>query len=121
MAIVDGVTMMLPNDKALHDARRMLVALLEQEDDAPVLGVDELSIEERLFLLSTCSAVVIERAICMTCGYRSDLAIEGLDALVVTMRDRIKKLCERVAAGAAGADAAVARTRNGLKRCRDMG
>ena len=85
--------MNIPPDE-FAEARRMLVELLKQDGDGgPVLGLEEISTSDRLSLLTTCSAMMIEHALCVWCGYSSADASNGLDALVVDMREHIKKLC----------------------------
>jgi hypothetical protein len=84
-------------EKEFDDARRMLVELLAKSDDGPVIGVDKLSEEEKLFLVSTCSAKMIEVAICKVAGFRTNVALEGLEALMVSAREHIRKNCARVA------------------------
>jgi len=75
------------------DARRTLVALLSRPDDAPVEGLDEVSNADKCFMAATCSASIIEATICATAGYREAAALEGLDALVISIREHIERLC----------------------------
>lgn len=77
------------------DARRMLVKLISKLDDGLVVGVEELSERDKLFLINTCSAKLIESTICETCGYDTFAALEGLDALMGDMREQIIKRCEK--------------------------
>lgn len=83
----------MSDNENYHDARRMLIELLAQPNDLPVDGVELLSAGDRLFLLTTCAATIIEQATCHIAGHRRELALEGLDALVVSMRQHIEALC----------------------------
>ena len=79
---------------AINEARRMLVALLQKPDDGPVVGLDEISPKDKLYLVTTCSATMIEHAICATCGNDLADALEGLEALVVSMREHMMEACK---------------------------
>jgi hypothetical protein len=78
-----------------HNSRRMLVGLLAQPDDAPVTGIEQLRISDRLFLVCTCSMQMIEITSCAMASYDPDGAIEGLEALIVDARRRIIELCAK--------------------------
>ena len=83
------------DDKEIDDARRMLVVLLAQPDDV-VEGLEELTMRDKLFLLSTCSAKMIEVAVCAIAMFNAEDALEGLDALMASTREHIRQRCERV-------------------------
>jgi hypothetical protein len=76
-----------------QDARRMLVALLANPDDVPVDGVEHLKGDERLFLIATCAARLIEEAVCAQASYDPMRARRGLDNLIDDMRAHIIELC----------------------------
>lgn len=77
-------------DGGLEEAAAML-KVLTKDVPGEVAGVDDLSIEERTFLLVTCCAHVIEHTLFATSGRSTTRALEGLDKLVAGMRDNIKK------------------------------
>ena len=87
------MSMNVTPDQELDDARRTLVALLDLDDDAPILDVEKLPLSEYLFLLVTCSATIIAYSLCITSNGQRDLALEGLNTLVAEMRTGIERRC----------------------------
>ena len=78
------------------DARRMLVYLLARDGDGPVDGAELLSPMDRLFLINTCASEMIIAALCESCNYDADLALEGLDVLMEEMRKiMLKRFVEK--------------------------
>ena len=77
-----------------HDARRMLVELLRQAGDGPVMGVTELSVTEREFMMATCAATVLLYTICYTAAFDADEAKRGLKALQLEMEKHVDEICD---------------------------
>jgi hypothetical protein len=82
----------MKDEQAFHQARRTLVALLSKPDDGEV-DLVAITPHDRINLVITCSASMIEQALCVTAHYRSDVANEGLTRLIEDMRRNIGKLC----------------------------
>ena len=81
------------DEQSFQDSRRMLVALLAQEDDPPLIGLDEIDVTDRLKTVVTASADVIVHTLCLFSNYRSDVVHEGLTKLIEDMRRNIGRLC----------------------------
>jgi hypothetical protein len=79
-----------------EDARRTLVKLLSRpyDSDSDLEGFDEISESDKLFLISTCSSVMIELAICLTCSFDKAAAVEGVEALMDGMKKHVVQRCE---------------------------
>lgn len=65
----------------LARSRSALVALLHHAGDPPILGLDELTDQERDFLIATSCATVITYMVLKTANFDRALAIEGINAL----------------------------------------
>jgi hypothetical protein len=76
-----------------HDARRMLIKLLQQPDDGPVdiSGLDE---GERDFLKATCTLTVLLYQICFMAKFEAELALQGYAALTVAVLPTIYAICD---------------------------
>jgi len=81
------------DEQDFQDSRRMLVALLAQDNDPPMIGLDEIDVTDRLKTVVTASADVIVHTLCLFTAYRSDKAQEGLTKLIEDMRRKIGRLC----------------------------
>ena len=87
---------MMTDDEHINDARRILVTLLARPDDGGIADIDDLTTHDKLFLVSTCSARMIEVTICAIAGFKIADALEGFDALMASTREHIRQRCERV-------------------------
>ena len=76
-----------------NDARRMLVRLLHQDDDGPIVGVEDFKDSEREFMKITCAHVVIMYHLCYMSGFEETEAKKGWDALVVATDKMLKEIC----------------------------
>lgn len=76
-------------------ARTMLMALLHEAGDTLHNGIEELSARDRLFLITTCAARMIEKALCERANYDEAGALQGLDALIGDMREQIAERCNQ--------------------------
>jgi hypothetical protein len=78
---------------SITEERAMLMALLLDMPLGPpdlVEGLDELTTEDKLFMLTTCCAAMISTAIWTMAPNRED-ALGGLDRLVDDMRRHIEQ------------------------------
>jgi hypothetical protein len=84
-------------EKEDDDDRLMLVRLLTKpgDDTAIIVGTGELNDSQKLFLVCTCAAAMIERALCLEASYDTVIALRSLDAIVEGMRGQIVKRCEQ--------------------------
>jgi len=76
----------------LSDARRMLVKLLQRDGDGPILGLDDLSKSDKLFLTATCATIILASSIAITAGFNKKMAREGLKLLHVD--ECLDELCD---------------------------
>jgi hypothetical protein len=78
----------------LPSARAFLVEVLGRGDLPQIVGIwDDLSDHDRAFMTVTACCVVIEHLIVIMSNYRRELAQEGFDALIPTVREHIDLLC----------------------------
>lgn len=86
------------SEYTFDDSRRMLLTLLRQDGDRDVEGAEHLDMNEKLFLVTTCAAEMIMNSICIQAGHRQERALEGLDTLVKTMREKTVEMCNNFTA-----------------------
>lgn len=79
---------------SVSDARRMLVALLTRLEDEPVEGLEKLNGADRLFLIATCAARMIEETICAIADYDQPSAQAGIRSLTTSMLEHVDAICE---------------------------
>jgi len=77
----------------LIEARATLVELLGQGELPKIVGLWELSTNERSFLVCTCAATVIAHMVTLTCGYDRAASVDGVEALVDGLMGQVKRLC----------------------------
>jgi len=75
----------------------LLAAILRNDKTTlqNLTGLHELGELERRYLMATCSARIMELAICLTANYDLREAQRGLQALVGDMQQRITLRCSR--------------------------
>lgn len=81
---------------SFDESRRALATLLAIKDNEKVIGAEELTPEERLFLMTTSAAKIMEYGICEMAGYDQIEALRGFEALVADMTRAIIRLCSEM-------------------------
>ena len=76
-------------------ARIALIALLHKHDD-PEMTVSDLNANDRLFLTTTCCAIIIEHTLCVIAQHHEKPALEGLESLYQCMRMNIEAQCRQM-------------------------
>lgn len=75
-----------------HDARRLLIALLQQPDDGPV-DLKGISDREKAFGTVTSAHLVILYQLCHAAGFDADEARVGLAKLSENAAAQIEEIC----------------------------